>query len=78
MLDCSAVVALPVTVIDEFPSLARELDERGVTFWIAALTPRALATATLLPRWQELVSAGRIHPSSLAAVRAFRQRAATG
>jgi hypothetical protein len=27
-----------------------------------------------LPRWQELVDAGRIYPTALAAVRAYRQR----
>ena len=74
VLDCSAVAMLPVTVIDEVPSLDRALGERGVTFWVAALTPRALATAKLLPLWKELDDAGRIHPTALAAVRAFRQR----
>ena len=47
-------------------------------FWVAALTPKALATARLLPQWKELDDAGRIHPTALAAVRAFRQRMAAG
>jgi high affinity sulfate transporter 1 len=72
ILDTSAVAAAPVTVIDELAELERELDSRGVTLWIAGLPPRAQATAQLLPRWSELVAAGRVHPSSLAAVRAWR------
>ena len=74
VLDASAVVGATVSVIDEAPLLERELVARGVTFWLAAIPPRAAKTATLLPRWQELVDAGRIHPTALVAVRAFRQR----
>ena len=44
-----------------------------MTFWIAALTPRSVATAERLPRWHELNDAGRIHPTALAAVRAYRE-----
>jgi SulP family sulfate permease len=74
VLDATAVLAATVSVIDEAPLLERELVARGVTFWVAALPPRATETATLLPRWQELVEAGRVYPTALAAVRAFRQR----
>ncbi len=74
VLDASAVMGATVSVIDEAPMLERALVARGVTFWIAALPPRAAETANLLPRWQELVDAGRIYPTALAAVRAYRQR----
>jgi MFS superfamily sulfate permease-like transporter len=76
VLDASAVGALTVTVIDAVPALDRELVRRGVTFWVASLPPRALATAKLLPRWSELDADGRLHATSLASVRAFRQRVA--
>jgi hypothetical protein len=65
---------LTVTVIDEEPQLERELTRRGITFWTAALHPRALATARLLPRWQEFEESGRVFPTALAAVRAYRAR----
>jgi hypothetical protein len=74
VLDCSAIQALTVTVIDEEPQLDRELSSRGVTYWLAALNPRMLATAQLLPRWRELDEAGRVFPTALAAVRAYRAR----
>jgi SulP family sulfate permease len=72
VLDYSAIQALTVTVIDEEPQLDRELSSRGVTYWLAALNPRMLATAQLLPRWRELDEAGRVFPTALAAVRAYR------
>jgi sulfate permease, SulP family len=74
VLDYSAMQALTVTVIDEEPQLERELTSRGITFWLAALNPRMLATARLLPRWRELDESGRVFPTALAAVRAYRQR----
>ena len=73
MLDTSAVPGLPVTVLDQFADLQRELDARGVTLWIAALPPRALATARQLPGWADRGSrAGRMFPTSLAAVEDVR------
>jgi SulP family sulfate permease len=74
VLDYSAIQALTVTVVDEEPQLDRELTSRGITYWLAALNPRMLATARLLPRWRELDEAGRVFPTALAAVRAYRQR----
>jgi sulfate permease, SulP family len=74
VLDASTIQTLTVTVIDEEPQLERELARRGITFWIAALNPRALATARLLPRWREFEESGRIFPTALAAVRAYRAR----
>jgi sulfate permease, SulP family len=71
VLDASAVGQLPVTVIDEFAELERELGDRGASLRIAALPPRALRTARQTPRWQELEEAGRLYPTALAAAQAF-------
>jgi sulfate permease, SulP family len=71
VVDVSAAPVLPVTVLDEFADLQRELDTRGVTLWIAALPPQALATARQQPGWAAAVSAGRVFPTSLAAARAY-------
>ena len=60
--------------LDEFADLERELAARGVTLWIAALPPHALALARRLPRWDEFESEGRLFPTALAAVRAYRSR----
>lgn len=72
VLDVSALGLVSVTVIDRFRDLEAELVARGVTFWVAALPPRALETARQLPRWDDLSTAGRIFPTALAAVRHFR------
>ena len=72
MLDATAVGMLPVTVIDQVADLERELAARDVVFWIAALPPRTLATARRAPRWDELVRDGRLYPTSLAAIRHYR------
>jgi MFS superfamily sulfate permease-like transporter len=74
LVDMSAVAALTVTVIDEVAGLERELDARGAVLWTAALPPMALETARKTPRWAELDELRRVFPTSLAAVRAFRQR----
>jgi MFS superfamily sulfate permease-like transporter len=71
VLDVTALVGLPVTVLDQFADLQRELDSSGVELWVAALTPRALATARQLPHWSDAERDGRIFPTSLAAVRAY-------
>jgi hypothetical protein len=63
---------MPVTVIDRFPDLESELAARDVTLWIAAVPPRALETARLLPRWSQFAAAGRLYPTALAAVRHYR------
>jgi hypothetical protein len=62
---------IPVTVIDRPPDLESE-SARDVTLWIAAVPPRALETARLLPRWSEFAAAGRLYPTTLAAVRHHR------
>jgi MFS superfamily sulfate permease-like transporter len=71
ILDTAAVGTASVTVIDHFADLERELAERGVRFWIAALPPRALATARLTPRWDELAAGGRLYPTALSALRTY-------
>jgi MFS superfamily sulfate permease-like transporter len=78
VLDAAAVVGLPVTVLDRFADLQRELEARNVVLWVAALAPRALATAQQLPQWSEAVDQGRIFPTSLAAVRAYVGRPREG
>jgi hypothetical protein len=78
VLDAAAVVGLPVTVLDRFADLQRELEARNVVLWVAALAPRALATAQQLPQWSEAVDEGRIFPTSLAAVRAYVGRPREG
>jgi len=71
VLDTTAQTQLPVTVINEVDELERELGTRHVELSIAALPPRARQTAEQLSRWSELERAGRVHDTSLAAVRAF-------
>jgi sulfate permease, SulP family len=74
VLDATALARLPVTVIDEVAELERELGYRDVELWIAALPPVALRTARQTPRWREFDDAGRVYPTALAAVAAFRER----
>jgi high affinity sulfate transporter 1 len=74
VLDATALAQLSVTVIEEFAELERELGDRGVSLWIAALPPNALLTARQSPRWAELDQADRLYPTALTAVRAFRAR----
>ena len=71
VVDVSAATVLPVTVLDEFADLQRELDRRNVTLWVAALPPRALETAKQMPGWADAVAAGRVFPTSLAAATTY-------
>lgn len=71
VVDLTAINQVTVTVLDRFPDLEREIAARGVNFWIAAIPERALATATVLPDWDDFVANGRLFPTSLAATRAF-------
>lgn len=74
VVDATPMTQLPVTVIDEMIELERAMNDRGVTLWFAGLPPQARHTAEQLPRWRELVDAGRVHDSSLAAVRTYAGR----
>ena len=65
------VASSPVTVIDRFADLEAELDARGVTLWLAALPPRAVEVARLVPRWREMEAAGQIYPTALATVQRY-------
>jgi len=72
VLDMSAVARAPLTVIDHWADLEAELVAREVECWFADLPPQTLATARQLSRWDEMVTEGRLFPSALAAVAAFR------
>jgi high affinity sulfate transporter 1 len=74
VVEVSAQNMVPVSVIDEFEELDQNLRDRKVELWVAGLTPRALATVRLTPRWHELDDEGRLFPTALAAFRAYRQR----
>jgi sulfate permease, SulP family len=74
VLDATALAQLSITVIEEFAELERELGDRGVSVWIAALPPSALLTARQTGRWAELDQADRLYPTALTAVHAFRAR----
>jgi high affinity sulfate transporter 1 len=74
VLDATTVSALPLTVVEQLRELGQELAERDAELWLAGFPPRALATARQLPRWQGLQENGRVHPTALAAVAAFRAR----
>jgi high affinity sulfate transporter 1 len=72
VVDITVQTRVPVTVIDQFGDLERELARRDVELWIAGLPPRAEAAVSTTPGWQDMVAAGRIFPTALASVRAFR------
>ncbi len=72
VLDMSAVARAPLTAVDHFADLEAELIARGVRCWFANLPPQTLATARLLPRWDEMAADGRLFPTALAAVKAYR------
>jgi hypothetical protein len=74
VLDATVVAQLSLAVVQEFADLERELGDLGVTVWIAALPPKALHTGRQLPRWRELEQSGRLFPTAMAALRAFRAR----
>ena len=75
VLDMAAVAHLTVTVMDEGTQLEQELADRGIELWVAALPPHALDTARKVGRWKALEETGRMHPTALAAVNAFRRSA---
>jgi SulP family sulfate permease len=71
VIEASAIGAASVTVMDQFADFEREVAARNVSLWIAALPPRALATARLTPRWEELDAAGRLYPTALSALHRY-------
>jgi high affinity sulfate transporter 1 len=72
VMDATSVGYLPVTVMDEVGEFEAALAERGAQLWVAALMPDVLTAAQQTARWDEVVGAGRVHATALAAVRAFR------
>ena len=74
LFDATAMVEVSIMVVDELDEMDTTLAERGVELWYAALSPLTLQTARRLPQWGELDEAGRMHETSLAAVRAYRSR----
>ena len=72
VIDTTAQAETPLSVVSEYAQLERDLTDRGVTLWIAGLPPRSLALAKQLPSWDRLEQAGRLHPTALAALRAYR------
>jgi MFS superfamily sulfate permease-like transporter len=71
VLDVGATVDTSVTVIDALLEVDQHLGGHGAELWIASIPPRALAKTERTPLYHQWVKAGRIHPSVLAAVRAF-------
>jgi sulfate permease, SulP family len=76
VVDLTAQGRLSLTAVHQFSDLEQQFDERGVALWVVAVPPQALKLARQAPRWQELAEAGRLYPTALAAVRAFRQHPA--
>ena len=72
VLDTSALAMVTLTVVDQLGDLDREVAQRGAELWIAAIPPRTLAVARQAENWDRYERAGRIHPTSLAAIRAYR------
>jgi MFS superfamily sulfate permease-like transporter len=73
VVDATSVGYLPVTVMDEVGAFEAALAERGAQLWVAALMPDVVTAAEQTPRWDEVVGAGRVHATALAAVRAYRR-----
>lgn len=73
VLDGTAIARVSLTAVDEILDLERELDERGIALWFAGVPPTAMPAVRKLPRWDELVAAGRIHPTALSAAGAYSQ-----
>ena len=74
VLDQTAMAGVPMTVIDENLVLNSELAGRGVELWVAAVQPSALEAARKLPGWREAEANGRVHQTSLSALRAYLAR----
>jgi SulP family sulfate permease len=75
VLDATSVARLTLTVTQEFSELDCELHDLGVVAWVAGLAPPARSMLERLPLFAELERDGRVHPTTLAALNAFRARA---
>jgi sulfate permease, SulP family len=73
VLDLSAIAMVTLTVADQVTDLEDGLTERGVTLWIAALTPKVQAVAEHMPSWGRYLDPPRVYPTALAAVHAFAE-----
>ena len=71
VVDASAVPVVTVTVLQRVAELDRELGLRGIEPWIAAVPESAAAAARHERTWRTLADEHRLHPTALAAVRAF-------
>jgi MFS superfamily sulfate permease-like transporter len=72
VLDMTVQSEATFAVAAEYEQFERDLNDRGVTLWVAGLPPRSLAFARQLPAWQRLDDAGHLFPTALAAVRTYR------
>jgi hypothetical protein len=73
VLDLVASGTTTFTVVDAMLELGETLAGRGVDLWFANLAPRALAKARQLPDWDGFTREGRLHETSLAAMRHFQR-----
>lgn len=73
LVDVGATVDTTVTVIDTWLEIDQHLARNGASLWIAALPPRAKEKAKRTSAYTEWLTAGRLHESVAAAVRAFQR-----
>jgi SulP family sulfate permease len=73
LIDAGGTVTTSVTVMDVFAETDQQLTRHGVALWVAALPTRALAMAERTPAWAAWADAGKLHPSTAAAVAAFHR-----
>jgi high affinity sulfate transporter 1 len=71
LLDMLGTGYTSVTVIDVMAETNQQLEKQGTSIWVANLPTRAEEIARRLPKWNEWVDAGRVHPSVPTAVEAF-------
>jgi SulP family sulfate permease len=72
VIDTSATVRTSVTVIDQLAEVDRQVAQLDAALWLAALPRPSLETFRRLPAWEEWDDEHRLHPTAIAAVRAFR------
>jgi sulfate permease, SulP family len=74
VVDATSVAFLSTTILAATRETERELSERGVEFWAAALPDLTLRLARRAPGWSTLVAEGRVWPTAADAVAAYRAR----